>query len=152
MIVGTWPPGKDGQRRWLHAKPLLSVIVICDHNPLTTCPYAAIVTFAGGAAVRQGVWTLVLFLLSAVVCVSAIPHTDLPETAYNEVDTPVNQAPAVVPGVRYVRPAIAPLILPRRVWEAGRGVSSQTIEPKSADTLGRRDPQSLQDLLCTFLI
>jgi hypothetical protein len=28
-------------------KPLLSVIVVCDHNPLTTCPYAAIVTFAG---------------------------------------------------------------------------------------------------------
>jgi hypothetical protein len=101
---------------------------------------------------RQGAWTLVLFLLSAVVCVSAIPHTDLPETAYNEVDTPVNQAPPVVPGVRYVRPAIAPLILPRRVWEAGRGVSSQAIEPKSADTLVRRDPQSFQDLLCTFLI
>ena len=101
---------------------------------------------------RRGIWTFVLFLVGAVVCVSAIPHTDLPETAYNEVDTPVNQAPPVVPGVRYVRPDIAPLILPRRVWEAGRGVSSRAIEPKSADTLVRRDPQPLQDLLCTFLI
>jgi hypothetical protein len=133
-------------------KPLLSVIVIRDRNPLTTRASTAIVTVSGGPAVRRGVWTLVLFLLSAVVCVSAIPLPDLPETSYNEVDTPVNQAPPVVPGVRYVRPAIAPLILPRRVWEAGRGVSSQAIEPKSADTLVRRDPQSLQDLLCTFLI
>lgn len=93
-----------------------------------------------------------LLLLSAVVCVSAIPQPDLPETAYNEVDTPVNQAPPVVPGVRFVRPAIAPVILPRQVWEARRGVSSRVFEWKSADTFVRRDPHSFQDLLCTFLI
>ena len=102
--------------------------------------------------VRRGVWTLVLFLLSAVVCVSAIPQPDLPETAYNEVDTPLNQAPPVVPGVRFVRPVIASVILPRQVWEAGRGVSSQAFDGRSADTLVRRDPHSLQDFLCTFLI
>jgi len=102
--------------------------------------------------VRGGVWTLVLFLLSAMVCVSAIPQPDLPETVYNEVDTPVNQAPPVVPAVRLVRPAIASVILPRQIWEAGRGVSSQALDRKSADTLVRRDPHSLQDLLCTFLI
>jgi hypothetical protein len=102
--------------------------------------------------VRRGVWTLVLFLLNAVVCVSAIPQPDLPETAYNEVDTPINQSPPVVPGVRFVRPAIAPVILPRQVWEAGRGVSSQALVWKAADTPLRRDPHSLQDLLCTFLI
>jgi hypothetical protein len=94
----------------------------------------------------------VLLLLGAVVCVSAIPQPDRPETAYNEVDTPVNQAPPVVPGVRYVRPAVLPVILPRQVWEARRGVSSQAFEWKSADTLVRRDPHSFQDLLCTFLI
>ena len=102
--------------------------------------------------VRRGVWTLILFLLSAMVCVSAIPQPDLPETAYNEVDTPVNQAPPVVPGARFVRPVVAPVILPRQVWDAGRGVSSQALEWKSADTLVWRDPHSLQDLLCTFLI
>ena len=101
---------------------------------------------------RRGVWTFVLFLVGAVVCVSAIPQPDLPETAYNEVDTPLNQAPPVVPGVRFVRPAIALVILPRQVWEAERGVSSQAIEQKSAETLVWRDPHSLQDLLCTFLI
>ena len=93
-----------------------------------------------------------LFLLSAVVCVSAIPQPDLPETAYNEVDTPVNQAPPVVTGVRFVRPTVAPVILPRQVWEARRGITSQALEWKSADTPVRRDPHSFQDLLCTFLI
>ena len=102
--------------------------------------------------VRRGVWTLVLFLLSAVLCVSAIPQPDLPETSYNEVDTPVNQSPPVVPSVRFVRPAIAPVILPKQVWEVRRGVSSQALDWKSADTLVRRDPHSFQDLLCTFLI
>ena len=93
-----------------------------------------------------------VFLLSAVVCVSAIPQPDLPETSYNEVDTPINQAPPVVPGVRFVRPAIAPTILPKQVWEPGRGVNPQALERKSADTLVRRNPHSLQYLLCTLLI
>src|SRR5258706_7489831 len=102
-------------------------------------------------AVSRGVWILVLFLLSGVLCVAAIPQPDLPETSYNEVDTPVNQSPPVVPGVRFVRPAVAPLILPRQVWEARRGVSSQALDWKSADALVRRDAHSLQDLLCTYL-
>ena len=101
---------------------------------------------------RRGVWTFVLLLLGAVVCVSAIPQTDLPETSYNEVDTPVNQAPPVVPGVRFVRPAIAAVILPRQVCEAGRGITSPALERKAACAPVRRDPHSLQDLLCTFLI
>jgi hypothetical protein len=94
----------------------------------------------------------VLLLLGAVVCVSAIPQPDLPETSYNEVDTPVNQAPPVVPGIRFVRPTVAPMILPRQVCEALRGFSAQAHERKSAVTLVRRDPHSLHDLLCTFLI
>jgi hypothetical protein len=100
----------------------------------------------------RGLWTFVLLLLSAVVCVSAIPQTDLPETSYNEVDAPVNQSPPVVPGVRFVRPAIAPVILPRQVCEAGLGITSPALERKAACTPVRRDPHSLQDILCTFLI
>jgi hypothetical protein len=102
--------------------------------------------------VRRGVWTFVLLLLGAVVCVSAIPQTDLPETSYNEVDTPVNQAPPVVPGLRLVRPTVTPVILPRQVCEALRGVSAQAHERKSPCTPVRRDPHPRQDLLCTFLI
>jgi hypothetical protein len=94
----------------------------------------------------------VLLLLGSVVCVSAIPQPDLPETSYNEVDTPVNQAPPVVPGVKFVRPSIAPVILPRQVCEALRGVTAQAHERKSAFTPVQHDPHSLQDLLCTLLI
>jgi hypothetical protein len=94
----------------------------------------------------------VLLLMGAVICVSAIPQTDLPETSYNEVDTPVNQAPPVVSGVKFVRPAVAPVILPRQICEALRGVGAQAHERKSAVTPVRPDPHSLQDLLCTFLI
>lgn len=106
----------------------------------------------GGATVRRGVWTFVFLLLGAVICVSAIPQTDLPETSYNEVDTPVNQAPPVVPGVRFVRPSVAPVVLTRQVCEALRGVGAQAHERKSACTPVRRDSHSLQDLFCTFLI
>jgi len=106
----------------------------------------------GGASVGRRLWTFVLLLLGAVTCVSAIPQADLPETCYNEVDTPVNQAPPVVPGIRFSRPAMATVVLRRQVWDARRGVSAQAPELKEAYTLLRRDAHSLQDLLCTFLI
>ena len=100
----------------------------------------------------RALWTFVLLLLGAVTCVSAIPQTDLPETSYNEVDAPVNQAPPVVPSVRPVRPTMATVVLPRQVWEARRGVSAHAHARKASCTPPRRDPHSLQDLLCTFLI
>src|SRR5712692_7029510 len=74
----------------------------------------------GGASVGRALWMVVLLLLGTVTCVSAIPQTDLPETCYNEVNTPVNQAPPVVPGIRFVRPSMATVVLPRQVWEAWR--------------------------------
>lgn len=120
-------------------------------NPLTTSVHPAIVTFQGGATVKRGVVMFVMLLLGAVICVSAIPQTDLPETSYNEVDTPVNQAPPVVQGIRFVRPSVAPVILPRQVCEALRSVRAQAHEQKSAAPI-LRDLQSLQDVLCTFLI
>jgi len=101
---------------------------------------------------RRAFWTFVLFLMSAVVCVSAIPQTDLPETSYNEVDTPVNQAPPIVPGIRFARPAVNPVILSKQAYETGRGVRSHNCERKCVYTPAGRDSHSLQDLLCTFLI
>ena len=93
----------------------------------------------------------VLLLSGAIVCVSAIPQTDLPETSYNEVDTPVNQAPPVVSGIRFVRPTVAPVILPRQVRDVLRSVGAQAHERKSATSVPHRQ-HSLHDLLCTFLI
>lgn len=93
----------------------------------------------------------ILLLQGAVITVSAIPQTDLPETSYNEVDTPVNQAPPAVPGVRIVRPAAAPVILPPPARESVRTVGAHAHDWNS--TIGVRSaPHSLQDLLCTFLI
>jgi len=97
-------------------------------------------------------WAFVLFLLASVTLVSAIPQTDRPETPYNEVDIPVNQAPPAVSGARFVRPAVAPVILPKHVCETGHGARCQSLDRRSATPLVRRDPHSLQDLLCTFLI
>jgi hypothetical protein len=102
--------------------------------------------------VRHGFWTFVLLLMSAVVCISAIPQSDLPETSYNEIDIPVNQAPPVVSGVRFVRPTLATVILSKQVGKVSRGDASQGLKRKSDHTHVRRDPHSLQDLLCTFLI
>jgi hypothetical protein len=100
--------------------------------------------------VQRSAWTLLLFLLSVVVCASAIPPTDLPETTYNEVDAPVNQAPPFVPGIKLVRPAVAPVMLPMELCPAGRDVLPR--HPVATPAVAGQHPDSLQDLLCTFLI
>jgi len=126
-------------------------IVTSRHNLLTIRGCEAIVTVTEVPAMRRGVLLFVLILLVAVICASAVPPTDLPETSYNEVDTPVNQAPPVVSGIKFVRPTIVPVILPRQFCEALRSVDAQAHERKSAASV-RHAPHSFQDLLCTFLI
>jgi hypothetical protein len=101
---------------------------------------------------RSGFWTCIVLLMGAVICVSAVPQPDLPETSYNEVDTPVNQAPPVVPGIKLVRPVVAQSILPRQVLRAWSRLDVQTHDRDSSDALLRPGPHSLQDLLCTLLI
>jgi hypothetical protein len=102
--------------------------------------------------VKRGLWSFVLLLLTGVVCVSAIPQTDLPETSYNEVDTPVNQAPPMVQGIKFIRPARVAITLPRKTWEAewntGASVDGLTLRSGPAP----HDPHLVQDLLCTWLI
>ena len=97
-------------------------------------------------------WCFVLLLLGAVSCASAIPQTDLPETSYNEVDTPVNQAPPVVSGLRIVRPTVVPIIMSKQACETLRGISAQSQEDAGACTAVHITSHSLQHLLCTLLI
>ena len=105
----------------------------------------------GQVAVKRLRWMLVLFLLGAAVCMSAVPLEDLPETEFNEVDAPVNLAPPVVPRIKFTRPAGDPIILPRlRLYCAGRRVRSLVLE--LAPKLTQRHLHSLQDLLSTFRI
>jgi hypothetical protein len=101
---------------------------------------------------KRGAWCFVLLLLSAVFCVSAIPQTDLPETSYNEVDTPVNQAPPVVSGLRIVRPAVTQVTMSKQVCEALRETSAQRHTEFTACFPVQSSSNSLQDLLCTLLI
>src|SRR5579863_9644102 len=54
-----------------------------------------------------------LLLAAAVTCVSVMPMTDLPETAFNEIDTPVNQTTPVAPWVKFVPPVEVRFVLPR---------------------------------------
>ena len=87
---------------------------------------------------------LVLFLLAGVFGGSAVLPVDLPETAFNESDVPVNLVlPSQTP-LRFVRPADDPVAI------LGCVVSNQVL---SAAPLPRpRHQHSLQQLLSTFLI
>ena len=93
-----------------------------------------------------------MFLLTALVCVSAIPQTDRPETSYNEADAPLNQAPMVVLKIHVVRPAGFSIVLPKKTVQAEWNQRVPADEPISTPTSVRIDSHSLQDLLCTILI
>jgi len=89
----------------------------------------------------------ILFLLGAAIGASIVPPEDLPETAFNEVDTPVNLAPPTQPRLEFIPPACdSGVILGLSV----QVVSGWALQP-AVVTIGRY-PHSLQDLLCTFLI
>jgi hypothetical protein len=105
--------------------------------------------------VRPRPFTFLFFLLAlmvSVVLVSTIPQTDLPETAYDESDTPVNQAPPVVLETAMVHPQIAEVVLPNGIGKTARQVGRQSMEQHWIHPLFRRDLHSLQVLLCTFVI
>jgi hypothetical protein len=110
----------------------------------------------GGVDVKRCYQILVLFLLAGVFAGSAIPLVDLPETAFDESDAPVNLAPPSQAAVRFVRPisvhsvSDVPVMPGLRLHCAECVVSSRVLA--TASTPRHRDPHSLQDLLCTFLI
>jgi len=101
---------------------------------------------------RRRAYTFFFLLMAAVALVSAIPQTDLPETSYNEADAPVNLAPPVVSSSTFVRPLVTAVVLPQPLSEAGQCLKRQPLDRKRVDPMFPRDPHSLQDLLCTFLI
>jgi hypothetical protein len=100
---------------------------------------------------RRSLWTFVLLLLTGVVCAATVPPTDLPETNYNEVDTPVNQAPPVVQGIRFVRP-VQVVRTESRVAVQARWDLQSPAELVSLPPASHHGPGLLRDLLCTLLI
>ena len=93
---------------------------------------------------------LVLFLLAGVFAGSAIPPVDLPETAFDESDAPVNLVLPSQATVRFVRPVRYPLVMPVLLfYGAGYDLSSRLLGVAAMPR--QRHPHFLQDLLCTFL-
>ena len=106
----------------------------------------------GDVAVRRHRRLLVLLLLAGVFGGSAVLPVDLPETAFDESNAPVNLAPPSQTPLRFVRPVSDPLVMPGlRFYCAGCVVSSRVLGAVAMPTQ-RRPHYSLQDLLCTFLI
>jgi hypothetical protein len=104
----------------------------------------------GDVAVKRHTRMLVLFLLAGVFGGSALPPVDLPETTFDESDTPVNLAPPSQATLRLVSPVSDPLMPGLPFYCAGCLVSSPQL---AAPVMPReRHPHSLRDLLCTFLI
>ena len=103
-------------------------------------------------AVRRHRRLLVLLLLAGVFGGSAVLPVDLPETAFDESDAPVNLARPSQTPLRSVRPVSDPLVMPGlRFYCAGCVVSRRVLGAVSMPTQ-RRPHYSLQDLLCTLLI
>jgi len=102
---------------------------------------------------------LPFFLLGAVVYVSAVRPVDLPETAFNEADTPTNLALpagpadslAVQTALKVVRYPSDPIVM-----RSVPPFRSDYVVLRSARILAvmlrQRHRHSLQDLLCSFLI
>lgn len=97
----------------------------------------------------------VFFLLGAAIFASAVPRVDLPETSYDESDTPVIVAPAERPHIQLVVPALD-LSTPSPVHSARvadgfsdgfTAVSSQLVPVSSSP-----HRPSLLNFLCALLI
>jgi hypothetical protein len=102
--------------------------------------------------VRRSLWIFVLLLLTGVIYAATVPPTDVPETSYNEIDKPVNQAPPVVSGIRFVRPVKVTRRVPKSVLQARCDVQFSVEDQVSPPLSARHGYHSLQDLLCTLLI
>lgn len=99
---------------------------------------------------RRFRWAILIGELVLLAVVLAVPRIDLPQTAFNEADTPINQATVVV--VLGCRSALTGL----------RSAATTTVEvvhssrayAAPADASGRPQPArsgSLLALLCTLL-
>jgi hypothetical protein len=102
--------------------------------------------------VRRSFFTFVLLLLASVVCSAAIPPVDVPETNYNESDTPVNQTPPVEIGVHFERPAQVATTVPKCILEARRHIQAPVREVLPLLLPSQHHSHALQALFCTLLI
>jgi hypothetical protein len=114
-----------------------------------TCDPGLCLQKRGGRSVKQFRWVLIIFLLGAIFCASAIPAVDNPDTAFDESDSPANLALPASPVVKIVLPAATPVLLPEGLPQIGDvSFPVHTLETATK----QHSHKSLLALLCTFLI
>jgi len=108
----------------------------------------------GEVALQRLRWMLVLFLMGAAVCCCTVPGVDLPETAFNEADLPVNLAIPAPPRVQDAAPLVVPVAaLPTLPFDCADCLVSRAKPVPAVEPTQVHSPSySLQVLLCTFLI
>lgn len=113
------------------------------------CRYSMFFPTWGALLVKRIGWAFVLPLVTAVVFISVVPVADQPETAFNEIDAPVNQTTAVAPWLRFAPPHEVPIVLPRSFTRTSEGIRT-SLESISRPMHWHLSP--LRELLCTLLI
>lgn len=106
--------------------------------------------------VKRHYRTLILFLLVGVFGRSAVPPVDLPETTFNEMDSPVNLAPPSQAAPKFGRPVGAapvedPPVKAALAFCHAEFMGRRPALPSPAKP-DPRPPHSSQELLCAFLI
>lgn len=102
----------------------------------------------GRILVKRVHWTLLLCLLGTVFLL-ALPPVDLPDTAFNELDTPVNVARPALPRVTLTAPAVHSVSLSESTISLDKERASSKRNERDVPSYHAPD---LQSLLCTFLI
>ena len=93
--------------------------------------------------------TFLLVLVTAVVFAFVVPVVDDPETAFNEIDTPVNQTSAVAPRIILALPARVSIFPLGSLSRAGNAIRTSV---ESMSLPKHRHSNPLRELLCTLLI
>jgi len=101
-----------------------------------------------GFCVKQGRWIVVILGLLCVSLASVVPQLDVPDTAFNETDAPVNVTTPVVAQTNFAVPTAHPVIIPRKQlawWSPSTMMHGIAPKPRM------RASHSLLNLLCRLL-
>jgi hypothetical protein len=115
----------------------------------TKFPRSKVQPHWGVLVLKRSEWKFLLLLVIAVICTSVVPRADNPETAFNEIDTPVNQTTPVAPWMKFAPPPRAPIVLLGSFGRTGGRIRT-SVESTSLPTHWHLNP--LRELLCTFLV
>ena len=99
---------------------------------------------------KRTVFPILLCLLSSVLLISIIEPVDLPQTSYNEADTPTNQVLPTVSVATWVRSAVVAVPMLKKNSDFIKGVSRSV--RYTAHLRLPRNRHARQEILCSLLI